>query len=186
MVDDDAPEHGLHALVARARVGDVDAWELLYRRVHPQLQAYARRRIPDRADDVVSETMSRAMAKIDSFTWQGAGFDAWLTGICRNVVHEQWRAAGRDLPDADPAAGRADLGEGPDEAAVAADRAAALRVAFGRLSEEDRELLELRVVAGMGARQVGEVVGKEAGAVRMAQSRALSRLRGELERMGHD
>ena len=52
-----------------------------------------------------------------------------------------------------------------------------MRRAFGRLRAEDQELLELRVVAGLSAEQVAAVQGRRAGAVRMAQSRALSRLR---------
>ena len=56
-----------------------------------------------------------------------------------------------------------------------------MRAAFERLGDEDREVLELRVVAGLSAEEVGNVLGKRAGAVRMAQSRALERLRRELD-----
>ncbi len=52
-----------------------------------------------------------------------------------------------------------------------------VRAAFDRLSPEDQEVLELRVVAGLSAAGVAQATGRAAGAVRMAQSRALSRLR---------
>src|SRR5437660_1444841 len=54
------------ALAQRARVGDADAWDHLYRLAYPRLIAYARRRLPgDAAVDAVSETMARAVAKVD-------------------------------------------------------------------------------------------------------------------------
>ncbi len=173
----------LRAEVARAGRGDPDAWERLYRHCHPRLLAYARRRLPttEAAEDAVSEAMMRGIERIDSFTWRGAGFDAWMYGILRNVVHEAHRRSGRSSPlrlhqsgaddREDPAATDAGL------RLETAEEAASVRAAFDTLSPADRELLELRVVGGLSADEVGEVLGKQAGAVRMAQSRALERLR---------
>jgi RNA polymerase sigma-70 factor (ECF subfamily) len=70
---------------------------------------------------------------------------------------------------------------GPLDHVLGREEATGLRRAFDRLAEEDRELLELRVVAGLDAAEVGRVLGKRAGAVRQAQSRALARLRVLLE-----
>lgn len=166
-------------LVERARAGEHAAWDELYRSIHPKLLAYARRRLdPEPARDAVAETMARAVARIDRFTWSGGGFDAWLFGILRHVVLDVQRAAGRrpttqltdrPSPDAEPLAHVLD-----DEEAVA------LRAAFSRLAPAERELLELRVVAGLSSEQVAAVVGKRPGAVRMAQARALEKLRGLL------
>ena len=178
----------LRAVVARAAAHDPDAWEQLYRHCHPRLIRYARRRLPtsEAAEDAVSETMMRAIQGVEAFTWRGAGFDAWMYGILRNVVLETHRRAGRaerllrrqsadiDLRDQSVAV---DLPHGVESA----DEAAALRSAFATLSPADRELLELRVVGGLSADETGEVLGKRAGAVRMAQSRALERLRRALE-----
>ena len=50
-------------------------------------------------------------------------------------------------------------------------------VAYRGSSEEDRELLDLRVITGLSAEEVGVLLDRNAGAVRMAQSRALARLR---------
>jgi RNA polymerase sigma-70 factor (ECF subfamily) len=61
------------------------------------------------------------------------------------------------------------------------EEAAKVRDAFARLQPADRELLELRVVAGMSYEDVAVALGKRPGSVRMAQSRALSRLRKHLE-----
>jgi RNA polymerase sigma-70 factor (ECF subfamily) len=170
----------LEELVARAGRADPDAWEALYRRVYPGLLAYASRRLDrERARDAVAETMARAIAKIDRFEWRGGGFDAWLYGILRHVVLDAHRARGREGT-------RRERGEpkraDPLEHVLDNEDAREVRGAFARLPADDRELLELRVVAGLSAEEVGAVLGKRAGAVRMAQSRALDRLRRELER----
>ena len=165
------------ALVERARNGDHQAWELLYRRAYPGLLAFAQRRLygPDDARDAVAETMARAVARIGKFTWQGAGFDAWLFGILRNVVMDaQRRARRRSGPLRRE---RAVAEAGPLDRLVDDEDAAAVRTAFLRLDEGDQEILELRVLGGLSADDVASVIGKRAGAVRMAQSRALDRLR---------
>ena len=64
---------------------------------------------------------------------------------------------------------------------MANDDAAAVRWAFDRLGADDRELLELRVQGGLSSEEVGQLLGKQPGAVRMAQARALGRLRTILE-----
>lgn len=177
-----AGRNELARLVERARVGDDDAWEELYRRAYPRLLAYARRRLPDQdqARDAVSEAVTRAVAGIRRYRGDGAGFDAWLYGILRHVVLDQQARARREgpglLPDgADPTAD-------PGADALREEEAEEMRAAFARLGDDDRELLELRVVAGLSSEQVAEVLGRRPGAVRMAQSRALARLRRLLER----
>jgi len=164
-------------LVERARTGDRDAWETLYRRVYPRLLGYAMRRVDaDSARDAVSETMARAVANIGRYrpVPGSGGFDGWLFGICRHVVLDAQRAAGRrgyaPVPEM---VSHAD----PVEGLVSAEEATAVRQAFALLSDDDRELLELRVVAGLSAEEAAAALGRKPGAVRMAQSRALSRLR---------
>ncbi len=170
----------LEDLVVRAGRADPDAWEALYRRAYPGLLAYASRRLDrERAKDAVAETMARAIARIDRFEWRGGGFDAWLYGILRHVVVDAHRARKRDerrRERDDPHAA------GPLDYVLDGEDASEIRTAFARLHADDRELLELRVVAGLTAEEVGDVLGKRPGAVRMAQSRALERLRRELER----
>jgi len=167
-------------LAERAREGDRDAWEALYRRAYPRLLAYAMRRLDaDSATEAVSETMARAVANIGRYRpVAGSGeFDGWLFGICRHVVLDAQRATGRRGYGPPPeTVSHAD----PVEGLVSAEEAAAVRQAFALLSDDDRELLELRVVAGVSADEAAAVLGRRPGAVRMAQSRALERLRKHL------
>lgn len=171
-----ADEDEVRDLVERARQRDADAWEALYRHAYARLLAYARRRLPGReqADDAVSETMARALDRIEGFSWRGAGLDAWLYGICRNVILEMGRADARTGLTLAP---EHDLDDGPLDVVLINEERQAVRQAFTRLSREDQEVLEMRVVGQLDAEAVGDVLGKRAGAVRMAQSRALTRLR---------
>ncbi len=169
-------------LVDQARAGDGDAWECLYRRAYPRLLAYAQRRLDaDRARDAVGETMARAVAAIGRYRPVGGsgGFEGWLFGICRHVVLDAQRAAGR-RGYGPPPEGVSHVD--PSERLVASEEAAAVRAAFAMLSDDDRELLELRVLGRLSAEETAAVLGRRPGAIRMAQSRALARLRGHLLR----
>jgi RNA polymerase sigma-70 factor (ECF subfamily) len=164
-------------LVDAARRGDQEAWSTLYKRAYPRLVAFAHRRLgsADLAREAVSETMVRAVAAIDSYARDDDGFTPWLFGICRHVVADihrfRYRESHERLVRLDGSSA------GPLDAVVENEERSLVRTAFGRLEADERELLELRVVAGLSAAEVATVLGKRPGAVRMAQMRALSRLR---------
>ncbi|MGQ0617119.1 MAG: RNA polymerase sigma factor [Acidimicrobiia bacterium] len=187
-MEGDLDDRSLRQVADRASTYDPDAWEALYRRCRPRLFAFARRRLQSdtAADDAVSETMTRALDRIGGFTWRGAGFDAWVTGILRNVLYETWRGESRvtvvgTAPSAPGQPGPPD----PADLFEADESRHELRKAFACLDPAERELLELRVVAGLSSDAVAAIVGKSAGAVRMAQGRALHHLRGHLPGRDH-
>ena len=72
---------------------------------------------------------------------------------------------------------RADARPGPEQLALAADLSRRLSYFLGELPETQREIIVLRVAVGLSAEEVGKVLGMSAAAVRVAQSRALHRLR---------
>jgi len=165
--------------IGRLRAGDPLSWEALYRRMYPSMLAYARRRVAttEEAQDAVSEALTRTVAGIDRLATAGASPESWLFGVLRHVVLDRQRSSyrQRDLParrEIDPA--------DPAESVLLGEEQDAIRAAFERLPDRDRELLELRVVAGLSAEEVAAVLDMRPGAVRTAQSRALERLRGLL------
>jgi RNA polymerase sigma-70 factor, ECF subfamily len=170
----------LAALVERAKACDHEAWEALYRGAYPRLLAYASRRLdPEPAIDAVAETMARAVAAIDRFQLERAGFDGWLFGILRHVVLDMHRAAYREQARVRHEAPVAE--SGPLDALIEGEEVTALREAFSTLDPADQEILELRVVAGLSSDEVATVIGKRPGTVRMAQARALDRLEQRLQ-----
>ena len=173
----EAEELDIRALVQAAQAGDAAAWERIYRHLYPRLFSFARRELDlESARDAVSEAMTRAAAALPRFSWRGAGFEGWLFRILRNVLVDMHRADGRRrLLQA--RRGRDDLSPEAGDALIAGEEAALVRRAFARLSRADQELLHLRVVSGLSAEEVGHILNKRPGAVRMAQSRSLERLR---------
>lgn len=173
-------EEDLRALAAQAQAGDAAAWEQLYRHAYPPMVGYARRRLGSQiaADDAVSEAMVRAIAGVHRFEWRSGGITGWLFGILRFVVLETYRTGGRTAAlDDETLLRMEDIDLGPGDRLLADEEACMARAAFEELHAEDRELLELRVIAGLDAEAVGMIVGKRPGAVRTAQSRAMARLR---------
>ena len=172
--DDDATR--LRAVRAR----DPDVWVDLYNELYPRLRSFFIRRIgPDAAEDAVAETLTRALSGIDRYSPGPAGLPGWIFGIARHVAaaHHRRPTQLRAQPQPGPATAM-DL---PAEQAVLHDEHATLRAAFEKLNAKDREILELRVIAGLSAEETAAVLGKRAGAVRMAQSRALAELRRIME-----
>lgn len=162
----------------RLRSGDAAAWEEFYRAMYPAMVSYARRRLQaEEARDAVAEAMARAVARPDRLPPAPATAEAWVFGILRHVVLDVQRRSARGLhalrrsvaPSTDWAAA--------EEGLVSADEHSAIRRAFAQLAPRDREVLELRVVAGLSAENAGRVLGMRQGAVRNAQYRALRRLR---------
>lgn len=168
----------LDAAFTHARSGDVDAWEAVYRLCRPTLFSFARVRLAtdEQADDAVSETVARAIASADRFQHGRAGVIGWLIGINRNVVREMYRAGSR-LASVPVVADPVDPGPAPDDAVVRRTEHDVVRRAFDQLTDEEQEVLELRVIAGLDSDAVADLLGKGAGAIRMAQSRALNRVR---------
>lgn len=128
--------------------------------------------------------MARAIAGIDQLVQGPEGFERWVFGIARRVAADHHRRAGRLQRQVDAGtklwSAPAHDGESGD-GLVRADDYEQVRRHFARLSASERELVELRVIAGLSADETASVLGKRAGAVRTAQSRALARLRGLME-----
>lgn len=162
------------------RAGDPDSWEAFYRGIYPAMFAYAQRRLGDVDDarDAVAEAMTRAVGSQDRLSGASSP-EAWCFGILRHVVVDAQRRTYRRRG----LAVRHDPGdEPPDEQVLLEHDHDAVRTAFARLDIRDRDLLELRVVAGLSSEDVAAILRMRPGAVRTAQARALGRLRHLLQK----
>jgi len=154
--------------------------ELDLRHLRAVLVRYASGRVGDpyAAEDLVQETLLVAAT--------GARPDGppepYLVGVLKNKVADHYRRQSHvTLTDPGDLPGLlgADPGEQPHESAERAERAALARHLLSLLPERDRDLLLLRM-AGASAAETGSALGMTGGAVRVAQHRALERLRGLL------
>ena len=170
-------------LTAQAVGGQPAAIESLLRQIRPMVLRYCRARLGrisghyQAADDVAQEVCIALLSALPRYRDMGRPFASFVFGIASHKVADAVRSAAslaiptEDLPD------EADDRPGPEETAVAYLEAERVRALLGRLPVQQRELLVLRVLAGLSAQETGNELGMSAGAVRVAQHRALNRLR---------
>jgi RNA polymerase sigma-70 factor (ECF subfamily) len=170
------------AEVDAARRGEPASWEAAYLAYGKALMGYLVVRLENRDDaaEALSETFLRAIDKASSFRGDAYAFRAWLFTIARHVSTDEHRRRARlvVLPDGPDSEDRSQ--PSGEELMILREDLSALRDGFARLSKADQEVLWLRVCSGLSAADVGEVLGKRAGAVRMQQMRALEALRGQV------
>jgi len=164
--------------IERARNGDVAAFGEIYDTHVDSVYRYLLYRVrePSDAEDLTSEVFTRAFANIHRYRWQGKSFLAWLYTIARNAVTDRRR---RDRPtvELDNAYGLAAEGTTAHDRAVLGEEVDALRGAVKHLTGEQQEVLVLRFIENMSSREVATILGKNEGAIRALQFRALGRLR---------
>ena len=179
-----SPEKGnLGILTALAAEGEPDATEQLLRQIRPMVVRYCQARL-DRltghyhvADDVAQEVCIALLSALPRYQDLGRPFASFVYGIAAHKVADAQRAAARlaiptpDLPD------EPDHRPGPEETAVAGIEAEHARALLRRLPAQQRQLITLRVLNGLTAEETGQLLGMSAGAVRVAQHRALAQLR---------
>jgi RNA polymerase sigma-70 factor, ECF subfamily len=178
----------VEAMVRDARAGDAAALGQLYDTYRDRVARFAAGSLGDaeRAEDVTSETFEAVLRNLGSYR-AGTDFEAWLFTIAHRRVADHFRRRFRrrevELDEAvhpahcDGLPGPLPVVDGPEETVLAAERRAEVAGAFRRLRADQQEVLALRVLGGLSAAQVGAVLGKSEGAVRVAQHRALRSLR---------
>lgn len=172
------------ALVLPACAGDVRAVDRLIGHLRPGIVRYCRARLGrtdgsyGSADDVAQEVCMAVVKALPRYVDTGTPFAAFVHGITSHKVADALRASYRDRSAAtDRVPERADPSAGPEDAALARERAEHARALLDRLPPAHRDLLLMRVVQGLSAEEAGAALGMTAGAVRVAQHRALARLR---------
>jgi RNA polymerase sigma-70 factor, ECF subfamily len=171
-------------LVLRAMAGDRDAVQDVITTIRPMVVRYCRARLGrfDRsstsADDVAQEVCLAVLTALPGYRVQGRPFLAFVYGIASHKVIDAHRAATRnraepvsDVPD------RVESADGPEQHALRVELSGAMGRLLDKLPAKQREILVLRVVVGLSAEETAEAVGSTPGAVRVAQHRALARLR---------
>jgi RNA polymerase sigma-70 factor, ECF subfamily len=129
------------------------------------------------ADDVAQEVCIAVLSALPRYQDMGRPFVSFVFGIASHKVADAMRSAARQaLPTADVPDGPDDR-PGPEETALAYLEAERVRALLARLPAQQRELLALRVLFGLSAEETGRALGMSPGAVRVAQHRALARLR---------
>lgn len=182
---DDTSAEDLAHVVRRAVAGDAEAHEMVLTRVHRVAHRYARARLgtypaaAELAADVAQEVCMAVHTTLPRYDDRGAPFDALVYRIAANKVADAQRAHARrpvSVGDDENRLLDADV-DSAESTVVQRDEAARAWSLLERLSPRMREIMVLRVAVGMSAQETADALGMTAGAVRVAQHRALQQLR---------
>jgi RNA polymerase sigma-70 factor, ECF subfamily len=176
-------------LVRAAIAGDREAVGRLLATVRPFVVRYCRARLGAArsavVEDVAQEVCLAVLTALPGYRFEKKPFLAFVYGIAGHKVIDAHRAASRvrwdldvEIPDS------VDAAEGPEQHALHVELSEQLRRLLDELPDKQREILVLRVALGLSAEETAATVGSTAGAVRVAQHRALARLRQALAREG--
>jgi RNA polymerase sigma-70 factor (ECF subfamily) len=177
------PGSPFHEVLSRARQLDRAALSLLYARFLPVVYRYTLARVRDthHAEDLTSETFFAAIESIQRIRAEDElGFAAWILGIARNQIAMHFRRQRvRDVVSPVESLGQhSTTGEEGDPLDIITAREAwdEVAAALQTLTEEQQAVVLYRCVLGYSAEEVAQLLGKNAGAIRALQLRALGAL----------
>ncbi|GHF56175.1 hypothetical protein GCM10010218_41880 [Streptomyces mashuensis] len=166
-------------LVERAQAGEAEAFGRLYDQYADTVYRYIYYRVGGRAtaEDLTSETFLRALRRIGTFTWQGRDFGAWLVTIARNLVADHFKSSRfrlevttGEMLDAN------EVERSPEDSVLESLSNAALLEAVRKLNPQQQECVTLRFLQGLSVAETARVMGKNEGAIKTLQYRAVRTL----------
>jgi len=166
-------------LIARAKSGDEDALEALYRAFETPVYNLARRmlRNPEDAEDVLQETFLEVVKSIRAYRGEGHLW-GWIRQIAASKALMRIR---RDQVRSEEAFDETVMGEA---APVGVPARIDLERAFEHLSETSRAVVWLHDVEGYTHEEIAEMMGKTVSFSKSQLARAHTRLRRMLEQEG--
>ena len=173
-----AEELEAERLLIEAAQRDRAAFAPLYERYVDQIFAYAHTLTRNRelAEDVTASTFAKAIEDLPRFEWRGVPYSAWLYRVAANVVARQARRpAWLDLDEHQPVETQS-----PEQIVEQRDREASVRDAVATLPDDQRQAVLLRFGGDLRNREIGEIMGRSEGAVKLLTFRAMTALRKQL------
>ncbi len=171
------------SVLAAARTGASWALAALYRGLHPAVLRYLRAQEPGEGEDLAADAWIDVASGLHRFDGAEDDFRRWVFTIARRRLIDHRRARTRRRTAPVPAEDLVLLaGEGDTESeAVQALRVEAALARVATLPPGQAEVVLLRVVGGFTAEEVGRIMGRRPGTVRVLQHRALRALAARFE-----
>lgn len=177
---------GLDGAVSAAKNGADWGWTALYRALAPTITGYLRAQGAPEPEDVCAEVFIQAVKGIDRFKGDGSAFKSWIFCIAHNKLVDDIRLRRRRPVELSPDAGRNVVHSVNVEDQVMrnlADRQ--VRQMFSQLTEDQRNVMYLRMIGGLTLEEVAKVVGKPSSAVKALQRRGLGAIKRQLPAQGY-
>jgi RNA polymerase sigma-70 factor, ECF subfamily len=173
------------SLVAGLKERNSHAIQFAVETYAPKLYRYAVYQLGEHtaAEDVASETVTRMLEKIDGYRNTGAPFQAWLFSIARNLIRDSYRRRKNtetiSLDASMDSSEIQSLGATDGRIDGMADREALVEM-MGNLTEEQRQILTLRIIEGWQPHEIAGLLGKSIDSVKSLQYRALQSLKRQM------
>jgi RNA polymerase sigma factor (sigma-70 family) len=175
---------GFPSVLDAARGGAEWAWAAIYKDLSPAVLRYLRAQRAPEAEDILGDVFVQVVRRLPSFTGDERDFRAWVMTIARNRMIDVWRRASKDptscLPE-DLLTAESDWGD-PEDEALRRFSSSQVRSILELLSPDQRDVVFLRVYAGLSVDQTSQVVEKTPGAVKALQCRALAAIQRAISR----
>jgi RNA polymerase sigma-70 factor (ECF subfamily) len=172
------------SVLEAARTGAAWALGALYQSLNPAIVSYLRTREPSEAEDLASETWIGVAEGLAGFGGAEDDFRRWVFTIARRRLIDHRRRVRRRATTPMPVEnleGRLVTGDAEGEVMAELSTQAALAL-IRTLPPDQADVVLLRVLGGFDAAEVGAIMGKRAGTVRVLQHRGLVRLAAYLSR----
>lgn len=170
-----------------AKAGAEWAWADIYRELAGAVTGYLRTRGAADPEDVCSETFLQIARGISDFEGDYEAFRSWVFVIAHRRLIDARRNRTRrpeTVHDDDHLASIPGGGEAVDEEAISRFNTAKMSSLFALLTDDQRDVLALRVIADLSVEQTADALGKRTGAVKALQRRALASVRRSMEEAG--
>jgi RNA polymerase sigma-70 factor (ECF subfamily) len=167
-------------LIEAARA-DPAVFQNLYDRYFDQVYSYVYYHCGNReqAEDITAATFQRGLEDLPNFQWRGIPYSAWLYRVAGNLLsRDRRRPAWLELQDMQYRG--ADEPERPEDVVLQMDENNRLQEAIQGLPPDQRQAVLLRFFAGMRNKEVGKVMNRSEGAVKLLVFRAVANLRKDL------
>ncbi|MCV2489697.1 sigma-70 family RNA polymerase sigma factor [Geodermatophilus sp. YIM 151500] len=165
-------------VLAAAQAGAAWAFEVFYRDLSPVVTGYLRLHGAADPDDLASETFLQVFTGLPGFRGDEDGLRAWVFTIAhRRLVDDRRRRSRRPETVDDPGDLAVHAGGDVEDDALARLGAEEVRRLCAHLSDDQRAVLLLRILADLTVEQVAEVMGRSVGSVKQLQRRGLRALK---------
>jgi len=149
-------------------------WPIVYR------LALSKTGSPEDAQEIAQDTFLRVLAALPRYKETTATFKTYLSRITLNLITDYYRKRGRSpqMVDIDQHNELIiDASTRPDEALVSAEWRGEVVRLLALLPEEQRRVIELRILQGVAVADVARIMEKSSAAIKMLQQRALKKLK---------
>jgi len=177
-MNDVALGHGFESALEAAKVGSDWAWAAIYREIAGPVTGFFRARGANDPDGALADVFFDISRDISRFDGDEGDFHTMVfKAAYSRLMEERYSDSPPRSQLADRVLDRIKRDAGPPEEPAAGNVDDALRRAFEMMTQDERDVMSLRVVGGLDVEQTASVINRGVDSVKSLQRKALNRIR---------